>query len=170
MANSILPARLALRGRVRAIAEVRCVIYIINRMSRTWSFFNISSFLSVFMAYIFPVSVFCTNRTYNTHIRLHTTNQYKFTYLTERALTDDLDSPEVIQPELCSPQAQERRLLLPMLVQQPLLPLVRHQRVSLDLPLHLDPPTEPSVITAPATRRVPTHRVLRSMAASTAIL
>jgi hypothetical protein len=36
-------------------------------MSRTWSFFNISSFFSVFMAYILPVSVFWTRRTYVSH-------------------------------------------------------------------------------------------------------
>lgn len=29
-----------------------------------WSFFNISSFRRVFIAYILPVSVFCTTRTY----------------------------------------------------------------------------------------------------------
>ena len=61
------------------------------------------------------------------------------THLSKRSLPDYLDRSEVVQAQLRSAQAQERRLALAELLQLALLTLLGHGRVRGELPLELYP-------------------------------
>jgi len=59
-------------------------------------------------------------------------------YFAERALADDLDSPEIIQAQTRSSKAEEARFLSAELLKTAMLPLFGHQDICLKLPLEVN--------------------------------
>ena len=94
------------------------------------------------------------------------------TDLSKRSLPNNLNRSEVIEAKLRSTEAEEGGLALAKLLQLALLALVRHRGVRRELALELDTPGARGGrgVSTGQHESAGTHRVLRSMAASTATL